>query len=1294
MKAAYPLTLLRSRSFGGGRFVAAAIALLAAIALPASAQSLLDQEAVADSDTGQFIISSSTLFAQTFTVGIGGILTGIEAKVSGGASASTWEIHPTVGGVPVLGGPPLASGTTSFDSPEFTPVYVPVDLTADDLEVQVGDVLAIVTGEFMTTNLPGRNTFWHRLAGYHNNFGGRYYYAVPPYSDWVALDTVLDMGFRTYVEPLPPTEGAFNFDVTDRSDRSILLYAETSGCATTGVSGFADPDCTIDADDPNASFSSSPIAAALTWDGDVATITVDAADVEAERSARLGVSVVGATPMVFQFDVVTGDLVGGHLGGANGDYFFRADVPTPQGTLTFDWMNRDQRDRPFEGTVLVGSAFERQVVASCATETDAPAPVDTNGMCFLQQYPAPAFDPILNTFTVYAPRDAVIPTEDFSPEFDTLDYALAEVSPPAAVPSFGPPSIGVLMTVLLASARRRRRSAARLEEGCGAGSRRRISALGRSDSLSAGMVGLASAIAVGVAAPPASAETFEGVYELGISETFSDDAGPGTVTWHRTLRTEAFRVGLPSTTDRPGFAHGATVRIEGEIVEGVLLAESIEAAPVPGGGPAFAALRAPAVPPSETLGAQRTLVTLLNFTNDLSQPYTPAEVTNILLDETNPTSLASYIGEASYGRASLTGGVAGWIPVGYSDASCQLWSTNDRQLPPVAADLVYALDPLIDYALLDRWIIVIPQNTSCGFAGYSSLGKETWDTDDGVVRFSRMILNGFDPSTSARVAAHEFGHGAGALQHALDHECGTDIVADYCSAGQTATDAYDVISQSTLFGHYSAPNKEALHWFDTNLVEVAPPGGTYFLESYSTPTSGSPPTGTLALRVPVEWIVDDLRGASGYYVSFRTQTGFDAIFPELATDGAMIHLDGDFYTPLDPPITGASQLLDMTPNADASQTLDSEDVLLGVGEIFDDPEHGISIEVVGRVGSELEVEVTVSKYCGNGTIEPEIGEVCDGADLGLETCASVGWTGGTLACSATCGFDTSACSGTDRCGPGHDYDPATDTCSAEILLDASRRDIWRSSSDWTVVRDFVSGNPETEYGYLFLSNTERPGFANIYRNTLPFDTSSIPDDATLVSAVLDMKILDSGFAGMNTHPDSADQLVLVEATLSSPPIAIFSDYATIGAVDSPVELAPRIDVGDVFTSGDTPIQFVLGPSGLDVLDPTGFSYLGLRGAYDVDDIVVPGEENSLQVYFRSEASPIAGPRLTVVYDAVPEPGFGAGLLAGGLGALMFARRRSRERIPLGGAARSLAAPTPSVHRARRPEGRGAARRNG
>jgi uncharacterized protein YkwD len=56
--------------------------------------------------------------------------------------------------------------------------------------------------------------------------------------------------------------------------------------------------------------------------------------------------------------------------------------------------------------------------------------------------------------------------------------------------------------------------------------------------------------------------------------------------------------------------------------------------------------------------------------------------------------------------------------------------------------------------------------------------------------------------------------------------------------------------------------------------------------------------------------------------------------------------------------------------------------------------------------------------CGDGTAEGI--EACDGSDLRGEDCLSQGFAGGTLACNATCdGFDTSGCTGTGpECGDG------------------------------------------------------------------------------------------------------------------------------------------------------------------------------------------------------------------------------------------------------------------------------------
>ena len=50
---------------------------------------------------------------------------------------------------------------------------------------------------------------------------------------------------------------------------------------------------------------------------------------------------------------------------------------------------------------------------------------------------------------------------------------------------------------------------------------------------------------------------------------------------------------------------------------------------------------------------------------------------------------------------------------------------------------------------------------------------------------------------------------------------------------------------------------------------------------------------------------------------------------------------------------------------------------------------------------------TRSSVCGDGV--KESGEQCDGSDLAGASCTSQGYTGGTLSCSASCTFNTSAC---------------------------------------------------------------------------------------------------------------------------------------------------------------------------------------------------------------------------------------------------------------------------------------------
>jgi hypothetical protein len=57
-------------------------------------------------------------------------------------------------------------------------------------------------------------------------------------------------------------------------------------------------------------------------------------------------------------------------------------------------------------------------------------------------------------------------------------------------------------------------------------------------------------------------------------------------------------------------------------------------------------------------------------------------------------------------------------------------------------------------------------------------------------------------------------------------------------------------------------------------------------------------------------------------------------------------------------------------------------------------------------------------WCGDGIMQSANGEQCDATDFGGETCISLSYYGGTLACTSACGYDLSSCEAAGRCGDG------------------------------------------------------------------------------------------------------------------------------------------------------------------------------------------------------------------------------------------------------------------------------------
>jgi hypothetical protein len=126
--------------------------------------------------------------------------------------------------------------------------------------------------------------------------------------------------------------------------------------------------------------------------------------------------------------------------------------------------------------------------------------------------------------------------------------------------------------------------------------------------------------------------------------------------------------------------------------------------------------------------------------------------------------------------------------------------------------------------------------------------------------------------------------------------------------------------------------------------------------------------------------------------------------------------------------------------------------------------------------------------CGNNLIESP--EVCDGSDLGGQTCLSKGFTGGTLACNGSCSaFDTSSCTGGGT--------PVTKTFTSIAAQDG----FVREKSETAKVGGYVLATDATA-GAIRVgddsSDRQQKGFVS-------FDTSSIPDGATVTAVTLRLK---------------------------------------------------------------------------------------------------------------------------------------------------------------------------------------------
>jgi len=351
------------------------------------------------------------------------------------------------------------------------------------------------------------------------------------------------------------------------------------------------------------------------------------------------------------------------------------------------------------------------------------------------------------------------------------------------------------------------------------------------------------------------------------------------------LDTPAGRLELSFPSNPPEVPSGSRVRARGRLTNGMLMLT---------GTSSGSSLQTLALASPNTFGVQQTLVMLINFQDNATQPYTLAAAQSVTFQQTS-----GYYLENTYQQTSLAGTVVGWYTIAATSTTCDTgtWASLADQAATNAG---------VNVAAFTRRVYGFPQTNACSWWGLGTVGGNP----------SRAWING---SYTLKVVGHEMGHNFGAYH---SHSAPCDSTG--CTSVEYGDDR-DIMGQSAS-GHMTAFQKERLGWLNYGSsppVQTVATPNNYWVEALGTPSTGTPK----ALKILKS--TDSSGYRTWYYVEARAKLGADgSIAP-----GVVIH-------------TGSESSGSSSYETDLQPSTTTWDSTLDLNQSFTDPAIGLTIATV------------------------------------------------------------------------------------------------------------------------------------------------------------------------------------------------------------------------------------------------------------------------------------------------------------------------------------------------------------